>query len=302
MGHTQSTAHAKTGIEWAADSTASSYDRQNYFLGTGMSRSGRRKNEAVESVLDEAEKNLHAAFQKSSKTAHSGLKGDGRSEYVIDFLEERLPKAYGFAHKGEAVDYLDSRSGEIDIAIFDKLRNALLSDSPIWLPVESLLSVIEVKSILTEEELKKAYLASKRISSLRPFKRHFTLAHRDTDNARAEPLGAQSSSEPLRCFRTIFAYGTNLTEDNWLTREWERVQKVTRENDCDAALIDRILVLNRGMLTPPARQGGEDTEFLSVFHQWFIGLANFLSRENGRRPPVDWQTYHKKRIPGWRKL
>jgi len=265
-------------------------------------RSSRRKNESVESVLDEAEKNLHAAFAKSTKTSHSGLKGDARSKNIIEFLQGRLPKAYGFAHKCEAVDYIDARSGEIDIAIFDSLRNAPLSDDPIWLPVESLLAVIEVKSVLTEEELRKAYLGSKKISSLRPFKRQFTLAHQAGDSVACAPPPSQGATEPLRCLRTIFAYGTNLSGDDWLTQEWKRVRTVAQENDCDLALIDRILVLNRGMLNPPARQGGEDTEFLSVFHQWFIGLANFLARENGRRAPVDWQTYHKKRIPGWRKF
>lgn len=149
--------------------------RYNQLKGRWMSRSGRRKNESVESVLQEAEKNLHAAFEKSKKTVHNGLKGDGRSKYVMDFLEERLPKAYGFTHKGEAVDYLDSRSGEIDIAIYDKIRNAPLSDDPIWLPSESLLAVIEVKTTLAEEDLKNAYLSSRKINSLRPFKRRFTL-------------------------------------------------------------------------------------------------------------------------------
>ena len=94
----------------------------------------------------------------------------------------------------------------------------------------------------------------------------------------------------------------NLTEGGWLTREWERVQHVTSEIGCEPALIDSILVLNRGMLSPPAKQRAEDTSFLSVFHEWFIGLANFLARENSRRPPADWQTYHKKRVPGWRGL
>lgn len=269
-----------------------------------MSRSGRHKNESVESVLHEAEKNLHAAFEKSSKTEHSGIKGDGRSKYVVDFLEKRLPKGYGFAHRGEAVDYRDSRSGEIDIAIFDKMRNSLLSDDPVWLPAESLLAVIEVKSILTEEELRLAYLSSKKINSLRPFKRQFTLAqpNKEEEKAKTGITSSRSTSEPLRCFRTIFAYRTNLTEVDWLTKEWRRVQTVTREIGCDPALIDRILVLNRGMLNPPSKQGGDDTAFLSVFHQWFIQLTNFLARENGRRPPVDWQAYHKKRIPGWRKL
>jgi hypothetical protein len=207
-----------------------------------MSRGARRKNEAVKTVLEEAQKNLHAAFEKSRRTNHRGNKGDSRSKRVANFLQERLPKAYGFAHKGEAVDYLDSRSGEIDIAIFDRIRNVPLSEYPIWLPVESLLAVVEVKSVLTEKELKKSYLASQKLSSLRPFKRRFTL------NEKGETTQSPSVSEdlphPLRCFRTIFAYRTNLTAKDWLMREWERVQRVTREIECAPALIDRIVVLN----------------------------------------------------------
>lgn len=258
-----------------------------------MTRSARRKNAAITSVLEESEKNLLAAFEKSSGTLHRGIKGDGRSKYVLKFLKRRLPKTYGFAHKGEAVDYRDSRSGEIDIAVYDRLRNAILSDEPIWLPSEALLAVVEVKSVLSLDELRKAYASSRKISHLRPFKREFTLASTN---------GESAEESPLRCFRTVFAYGTNLSETDWLTSEWERVRQVTSDLGCDPALIDRIVVLNRGMLSPPSMQGCEDTEFLSVFHQWFIGLANFLSRENGRRPPVDWQTYQKKRVPGWRSL
>jgi len=53
------------------------------------------------------------------------------------------------------------------------------------------------------------------------------------------------------------------------------------------------------MITPGAKAGTEDVAFASVFHQWFIHLANFLKRENRRRPPLDWQRYTKKKIPGW---
>jgi len=117
-----------------------------------------------------------------------------------------------------------------------------------------------------------------------------------------EPAVGKEAPAPLRCFRTIFAYDTNLTEGDWVMKEWGRVENVADELQCDPGLIDRILVLNQGMLNPPARQGADDTEFISVFHQWFIGLANFLARENSRRPAVDWQTYHRKRVPGWKVL
>jgi len=269
-----------------------------------MRRGARRQNPSVGSILEEAEENLLSAFKKSSKTSHRGLKGDARAKSIADLLQERLPSVYGVRCKGEIVDYLDQRSPEIDIIIFDKIRNSVLSDDPLWIPAESLLAYIEVKSVLTEDELRKSYEAAKRISSLKPFKRTFTLAGSDTDSAAEKaPLSEEAvKPESLRCFRTLFAYKTNLVGGDWLTREWERVLKVTGEVQCPPALIDRILVMNRGMINVPSRRGTDESKISSVFQQWFINLVNFLRRENGRRPPIDWETYRKSELPGWRIL
>jgi hypothetical protein len=162
--------------------------------------------------------------------------------------------------------------------------------------------VVEVKSTLTEDELRKSYLAAKKIGSLRPFKRNFTLAR---PGRRSVPESLPEEGEApgsLRCFRTIFAFGTNLSDVDWLIKEWERIQAVKKEIGCKPALIDRELVLNRGMINPPSASGTDNFEISSAFKQWFINLANFLARENGRRPPVDWQTYTRKHQPGWKTL
>lgn len=269
-----------------------------------MRRGARRQNPSVGSILEEAEQNLLSAFRKSSRTSHRGLKGDARARSIADFLQTRLPSGYGVLCKGEIVDYLDHRSNEIDIIIVDKIRNAVLSDEPLWVPAESLLAYIEVKSVLTEEELRKSYAAAKQMNSLRPFKREFTLAGSNTAGvaAKTPQSGESGTGQSLRCFRTVFAYKTNLTEVDWLTREWERVLKVTGEIPCTPSLIDRILVLNRGMINPPFKSGTDQFELSSVFQQWFINLVNFLIRENGRRPPFDLQTYTKTQLPGWRAL
>ena len=266
-----------------------------------MVRGAKQQNAAVGSILKEGEQNLLAAFQKSSSTSHHGLKGDARAQSVADFLQKRLPSGYGILTKGEVVDYLDQRSGEIDIVVFDRVRNAVLSDDPLWVPVESLLAYVEVKSVLTEDELRNSYIAARRVSSLRPFKTKFSLADGNTNNEVANP---SASGDPvlLRCFRTVFAYTTNLTNKDWLTQEWNRVIKVTSELQCNPALIDRVLVLDRGMINPPFKRGTDESVIASVFQQWFINLVNFLARENGRRPPVDWQTYTKQSMPGWKSL
>lgn len=244
--------------------------------------------------MEEAEQGLLSAFKKSQKTKHKGSKGNARAKSIADFLTARLPAAYGIVTMGEVVDYLDQRSGEIDILIFDRQRNALLSENPLWLAAESLLAYIEVKSILTEEELTKSYIGAKQVNALRPFKKTFTLA--------GQPEAAALELDQLRCFRTIFSFGTNLTDNNWLEKEWERVKKSASAAACAPASIDRILVVNRGMITPPYETGTDQFEVSSVFQQWFINLVNFLARENGRRSAIDWQLYTKKTMPGWRSL
>jgi hypothetical protein len=257
-------------------------------------RAARRQSEALGSVLEEAEQNLLSAFAKSQKTKHRGLKGNARARSVAEFLTERLPAVYGVATGAEVVDYADRRSGEIDLVIFDRQRNAVLSADPLWIAAETLLAYIEVKTTLTGDELEKSFIGAKRIDALRPFKQPFTLAGK-TDASVTE-------NDQLRCFRTVFAFGTNLTDRDWIDEEWSRVKTAAAAAGVPLASIDRILVLNRGMLNLPSQTGTDKFEASSVFQQWVINLVNFLVRENGRRPSWDWQLYTKKGIPGWRAL
>lgn len=208
-----------------------------------------------------------------------------------------MPNGYRVACKGEIVDYLDHRSGETDIVIFDQVRNPVLSENPLWIPAESLLAYIEVKSVLTREELRKSYLAAKQINTLKPFKRPFTLA-----GAGVTAKGTAPSDDAIRCFRTVFAYTSDLTEEDWLSKEWARVVDIAKESRSTRAFLDRVLVLDRGMINPPSETGTDQIDGSSMLGQWFINLVNFLARENERRPALDWQNYAKKTSPGWRKL
>jgi len=258
-------------------------------------RGARNQNESIGRVMEEAEQNLLSAFQKSQKNAHPGRKGDARAANLASFLEDRLPKCFGVACGGEAVDYLDQRSGELDVVIYDQIRNTVLSETPLWIAAESLLAYVEVKSVLSGQELLKSYQGAKKLSALRPFKRSFTLAG----------AGARDDAEDsgqLRCFRTLFAFQTDLTDDSWLDKEWNRIVDASKAAECAPGYIDRVLVFNRGLINPPSRTGTEKAEVASFFQQWFINLVNFLSRENARRPALDWQLYSKMTIPGWRRL
>ncbi len=237
---------------------------------------------------------------KSSLTKNPGSKGNARAAGVAEFLMNRLPTAYGVQCRGEAVDFLDNRSGEIDIIIYDKSRNALLSEDPLWVPAEAVLACIEVKSKLTKAELLKTFQGAKLLTTLRPFGNRFILEDVGVGENLLTPSGKQRKKlVRSRCFQTLFAYDTDLVKQGWLLNEWSRVQAAAIECSCPVTSIDRILVIGRGLITPSARAGTEVSEFASVFHQWFIHLANFLERENGRRPPLDWQKYTKRKIPGW---
>jgi hypothetical protein len=257
-----------------------------------MVRGTKNNNEAVKSVLTEAEENLTAAFLKSKQTLHPVLKGNARAASIADVLSARLPKVYTVSTCGEVVDYKDSRSGEIDILIHDQHRNAIFSADPLWVPAESLLAYIEVKTCLTKRELEKAFIGAKKISALKPFKKAFNL------NIESE----SKKKETVRCFRTIFAYDTDLTEENWLLKEWDRIKQVSKETKSTLENIDRVLVLNRGMLNLPSRSGIGKDGAVSAFHQWFVNLVNFLDRESERRSALDWQQYSAKNGPGWQKL
>ncbi len=257
-------------------------------------RGARKSSQALGSVLEEAEQNLLAAFNKSRLTAHRGIAGNARAKSIADFLAARLPSVYGVATGAEIVDYADRRSGEIDIIIYDKQRNAVVSADPLWVAAETLLAYIEVKTRLTNLELEKSFKGARRVDTLRPFKRPFSLAGQNDD--------AAGGAEQLRCFRTIFAFGTNLGKTDWLNKEWRRVKDAAAQANVTPASIDRILVMNRGMLNSPSQTGTDQFLVSSVFQQWVINLVNFLARENGRRPAWDWQMYTKKTMPGWRAL
>lgn len=108
--------------------------------------------------------------------------------------------------------HADRRSGEIDVVIYDKQQNALVSTNPLWVAAETLLAYVEVKTNLTKSELEKSYEGAKKIDALRPFKREFTLAGQptstgaDDDQSRGPDctgFGVLSSPFPASfCWRT----------------------------------------------------------------------------------------------------
>jgi hypothetical protein len=257
-----------------------------------MPRAGGRNSLAVSKILKAAEKSLWASWESAQIFQHRVLRGNARETPLAHFLEQQLPSTYGIC-SGEAVDYKDSHTTALDLIIYDKNRNSPLAEDPFLMPAESLLAAIEVKSKLTRDELRKCYRAAKSVRSLRPFKGRFI-------NAREG--GAPVSGGEYRCMYTIFAYSSDLIPENWLDSEANRLIEVAKEEKSEVGFIDRVVVLDRGLIAPPQRTGKLLLDSgPSVFHEWFFHLMNYLTREiERRRSSMDWQLYSSRLSPGWK--
>jgi len=113
--------------------------------------------------------------------------------------------------------------------------------------------------------------------------------------------GAAVAEDEYRCLYTVFAYSSDLSEENWLQKEANRIRDAAKEKSLHASLIDRVVVLDRGLISPASNAGklalGAGP---STFHEWFLHLMNYLTRELQNREPMDWQAYSSRRGRGWK--
>lgn len=244
-------------------------------------------------AMELARADLVASWEKSTAFKHSGTKGELREDAVIHFLKSRLPAAFGLA-KGEVVDFQGSRSTQLDVIVYDKLGcSPLVSDGDhILLPAEGVLAVVEVKSVLTRGAWIQALKAGSRLRTLRPNKASFVGPRR----------GGVAADNNCRLQYSIFSAVSDLSPNDWLEHEWSRVIEATQSEQLDLDCIDRVVVLDRGLISPVERKGRECASQDEVLLEWYLHLHNFLVREIARRPPLDMQLYAARVRVGWRRL
>jgi len=100
---------------------------------------------------------------------HMGERGSEREKGLQEFLKNYLPSRYAIA-TGEIVDTNGNTSRQCDLIIYDHLNCPLLlagKDIRVF-PAESVCAVIEVKSVLTYDELRDAV---EKISCLKELER-----------------------------------------------------------------------------------------------------------------------------------
>jgi hypothetical protein len=122
-------------------------------------------------VLKQAEAQLALDSEKAGNFDRKGIRGDERSYALRQFLVDHLPNVFTVA-KGEAIDFQDNRTGQIDFCIYDTATASPIQASRenALIPAEALYAVVEVKSILTQDELNNCAEAAKKVRSLKPFK------------------------------------------------------------------------------------------------------------------------------------
>ncbi len=261
-----------------------------------MPRGTRTPSDVFRSVMDKAKQRLLLDSADAADFDHKGIRGDERAASLAKFFRERLPDRFG-VDKGEAIDYRDTRTGQLDFVIYDQSRCAPIrvGNENLLLPCEALYCVIEVKTRVTQDELDTSYKAAGKVRTLRPFKKAFIAARQD---------GSRADGDGDRCLYVIFGYTSNLGSDaEWTEKEYRRLEAAARAARVAPDCVDRLFILDRGIINPQKRAGKWETGNAdSVFLESYLHIVNFLGRESERRKPVDWQMYGPRSTRGWKTL
>lgn len=166
----------------------------------------------------------------TSKIQHNGEKGTARENILQEYLKSYIPEKYSFS-KGTIVDCKDVQSKQIDIIIHDKFLTPYLvdmNDTKI-IPIESVYGVIEVKSTLSKDELRKCV---KNIESVRKLQKK-------TISDYYFPTAGM-----------VFAYDSDASLD----AIYKNLNELSEDVDIDKR-ISCVCVLNKGVILPVDKNG-----------------------------------------------
>src|ERR1019366_4431298 len=186
-------------------------------------------------------------------TGHHPTSGTIREDGFRSFLRSLLSEKY-FVGTGFAFDAHDQQSLQLDIVIAmdPPFVKVFERDGFCLLPCEVVLAVIEVKKVLSLNELRQCLKNAASLRALQPFG--------DQRFAPGRSHGAVASPDEHRCFYGVVALSSDLTQEAWAQKEWERVKKVAAETGVPTDVVDRILVLDRGVINTREGRALEGTD------------------------------------------
>lgn len=233
-------------------------------------------------ALTGAEQHLWSSWQQSESLKHRTAKGSAREAAVRDFLTKQLPERFGFTG-GEAIDVFGNRTGQIDLMIYDRTRVGpfYAEEDDALMPAEAVLAAIEVKSLCTGQALSQFARMVASVHRLRPYKKPFAFPRSS---------GRADDGEP-RVQSTFFGFKTDLGEEKWESKELGRLRTAAKERACPPEGLDRLVVLDRGLILPISGEALPKLDEKGVLRIWFFHLVNFLAREVERRKDFSWAAY-----------
>lgn len=185
----------------------------------------------LKDIFCSVSKKMKIDFEEiTSKIQHNGEKGTARENILQEYLKSYIPEKYSFS-KGTIVDCKDVQSKQIDIIIHDKFLTPYLvdmNDTKI-IPIESVYGVIEVKSTLSKDELRKCV---KNIESVRKLQKK-TISDYNFPTA-----------------GMVFAYNSDAS----LEAIYKNLNELSEDVDIDKR-ISCVCVLNKGVIMPVDKNG-----------------------------------------------
>lgn len=178
----------------------------------------------IKEVFDSISEKMRIDFQQvTSMISHPGEKGSSRENALKNYLRPHIPDKFEFS-EGIIVDSHDQQSCQIDMIIHDKIATPFLLDTSMKrvIPIESVYAIIEVKSTLTKDELRKSI---KNVQSVRSLTKN-------TLNGQASPtLGF------------VFAY----TTDSSLETVYKNLIELSKDVQIDQQ-VSAICILSEGLI------------------------------------------------------
>jgi hypothetical protein len=250
--------------------------------------------ESFRRLLQIAETDLWSDFERARELQQSGDVGSAREGALGRFLQQRLPSRFVVAD-GEIIDAHGHRTGQTDLMIFDGSITQPLQtydSGTVLLAAEALLATIEVKSRLTGPEVAKSVSGITKVHALRPWGEPWLPPRQ----------GEGAEDRRARVFTSVFAYRTSLTAEPWAGNELKRLRGHAEDGDSPVEHIDRLVVLDRGMLLPAPGRGAQPGHQQGVLGLWFFSLITFLAREVQRRKPFPWDRYETRSGNVWKQV
>lgn len=247
------------------------------------------------SKINSGSNKIRTAFLETAAVNHSLSKGEEREEALIKFISENLPKTFSVV-KGEVVDLNNSCSPQMDIMVYDNSRNIPFYDNNgkyYILPAEALLASIEIKSLLNKQEVIKSLKSAEKLKALKPF-------GKDVDISKKQR--AIDDKVTCRYFHSIFAFETDIAKIDWAKKEYSRLAECAVNEKIDPTVIDRIFVLDRGLINVTDANGNESNNKNEIFLHFLMNMLNYIQRENARRQTTPYIDYAGKLSSGWIKL